>query len=378
MDCLVSDLHDHPQNAFFFDPMEGQKWDEFLESIKESGVIEPLIITQDNVIVSGHQRKAACLELGIQTVPCVVRQYEDHDDITKDEWIIKDLIDTNVQQRGAIGGSELKAIRRVDALRGIYKLKHGGNRSTKSKCAERALAQQPPSIDEICAEAGSTRRAYSHYRCLQDMPEEMLSLLDVGELTVTVAADIARRLSPEEQEILFSMLPASQKITSKIIEPMVEEIEKLRADNAFFMSDEDATSRRIDEVDLEAKAIRDENERIKSGRGTDAEIDLRRERDEARSFAAQLEEKNRIIEASLKRQKALRIADSELGRTAEQQVFNLCNLILTTATPLAELPTSVFFKLSAESRRELVDIITRSIDGLDEIRNLLSGIAEAG
>ena len=131
MEMLVSDLIDHPQNEYFFDQMEGQKRAEFLESINTSGIIEPLIITQDNVIVSGHQRKAACIELGIEKVPCVVRYYDDHDGITKDEWITKDLIDTNVQQRGAIGGSALKAIRRVDALRDIYKLRRGGDRKSE-------------------------------------------------------------------------------------------------------------------------------------------------------------------------------------------------------------------------------------------------------
>ena len=33
--------------------MLGQKWTEFLESIKTSGVIEPIVITQDKTIVSG-------------------------------------------------------------------------------------------------------------------------------------------------------------------------------------------------------------------------------------------------------------------------------------------------------------------------------------
>ena len=379
MECLVSDLHDHPQNEFFFDPMEGQKREEFIDSIRTSGVIEPLIITQDNVIVSGHQRKSACVELGIESVSCIVRHYEDHDGITKEDWIVKDLIDTNVQQRGVIGGSALKAIRRVDALRAIYRLKRGGDHtSAKSKLPNWEFAPTPQCLQEVCNEAGVEKKYYENFRRIAEMPIELQDLLESGNLSADVALKIVKRLSPEEQELLFEQLPVYTKITTKIAEPLIQEIEKLRDDNAFFLADEDETSRRIDEADLELKAMRDENERIKSGRGSDVEIELRRERDEARTVAARLEEKNRIAEASLKRQTELRLADSELGCTAEQQVVSLCNLILATATPLSELPTSVFFKLGVESRRNLLEILSQSIDGLDEIRNLLAGIAEVG
>lgn len=371
MECLVSDLHDHPQNEFFFDPMEGQKRVEFIESIKVSGVIEPLIITQDNIIVSGHQRKAACEELGIESVPCVVRQYEDRDGISKEQWIIKDLIDTNVQQRGAVGGSELKAIRRVDALRGIYHVQHGGSRSAAcSKMSNRHLAPTMK-LGDVCVEAGVTLPTYNRYKQIATLPEEIQQMLDEGKLCASLAADIARRLTLDEQELLVSNLPIAEKISSKIAEPLIAEIERLRADNAFFQSDEDAASRKIDEIDLAAKKIREENERIKAGRGTDTEIALREERDAAIRQAASLESKAGIIEADLKRQKEMRAIDIEVGRVAECQVINLCNLILSTITPLSELPTSVFFRIGDKVRQDIATIIANSINGLEEIQTLL-------
>ena len=61
----VNELKPHPRNNEFFDDMTGEKWKEFLESIKIRGVIEPIVITPDKTIVSGHQRVRACKELGI-------------------------------------------------------------------------------------------------------------------------------------------------------------------------------------------------------------------------------------------------------------------------------------------------------------------------
>ena len=93
----VNDLIPHPRNTEFFDDMTGEKWNEFLESVKTSGVIEPIVITQDKIIVSGHQRVRACKELGINEVLADTKHYDN------DDAVLKDLIETNVRQRGSIG-----------------------------------------------------------------------------------------------------------------------------------------------------------------------------------------------------------------------------------------------------------------------------------
>ena len=96
----IEELIPHPRNSEFFDDMSGDKWKEFLESIKTSGVIEPIVITQDKVIVSGHQRVRACKELGIAEVFAEVKVYDDED------AILKDLLETNIRQRGTDQPSE--------------------------------------------------------------------------------------------------------------------------------------------------------------------------------------------------------------------------------------------------------------------------------
>lgn len=99
----INELKLHPRNNEFFDDMQAEKWNEFLESINSRGVIEPIVITPDKVIVSGHQRVRACKELGISEVTCDIHIYKNDDEI------LQDLLETNVRQRGDIGGSVKKS-----------------------------------------------------------------------------------------------------------------------------------------------------------------------------------------------------------------------------------------------------------------------------
>ena len=89
-------LHEHPRNQEFFDDITGSKWDEFKTSIAQMGVMNPLIVTEDNTVISGWQRTRAALELGMENVPCIVRQFESEDEI------LRCLIETNIRQRGRI------------------------------------------------------------------------------------------------------------------------------------------------------------------------------------------------------------------------------------------------------------------------------------
>ena len=77
----VSDLHPHKDNDFFFDDITGVAWQEFIDSIKTSGVIEPIVITQNKVIVSGHQRVRACKLLNIEEIDAEIKIFDTEDEI---------------------------------------------------------------------------------------------------------------------------------------------------------------------------------------------------------------------------------------------------------------------------------------------------------
>ncbi len=123
-------LRPHPRNKEFFDDMEGDKWKDFVESIKTSGIIQPLIVTDDYVVISGHQRLKAAKELGLTEVPCEVHEYVDKDGITAEDWKLKDLLESNLMQRGIGNINPMKSARCIGELKRIYNIKKGGDKKS--------------------------------------------------------------------------------------------------------------------------------------------------------------------------------------------------------------------------------------------------------
>lgn len=67
----IHDIKPDPKNPRKISKTE---YEELVESIKEDPKLlnaKPLIIDENNVIIGGHQRYRACLELGIEDVPVI-------------------------------------------------------------------------------------------------------------------------------------------------------------------------------------------------------------------------------------------------------------------------------------------------------------------
>lgn len=212
----VKDLTPHPQNDYFFDDMEGEKWKEFLESVKTSGIIEPIVITQDRVIVSGHQRIRACKELGIEKVMTNMKYYKDEDSI------IKDLLETNIRQRGNVGGSTVKLGRRIKELERIYGIKHGGDKSKSSNGTFGKTLTQEDLATKLGIDMNTLKRAKS----LTFLPQEIQDLVEQGNITPSTASRVISKLSSDEQEDLLKALPATKKFTQKEIESYISQLKE--------------------------------------------------------------------------------------------------------------------------------------------------------
>lgn len=100
----INELKPHPRNNEFFEDITGENWETFIESVKSSGVIEPIVITGDKYNVSGHQRVRACKELGIESILTECKPYYMDDNY---DAVLKDLLETNIRQRG-IGNTNQK------------------------------------------------------------------------------------------------------------------------------------------------------------------------------------------------------------------------------------------------------------------------------
>ena len=187
----VSKLKPFPKNDYFFDDLTGPQWEEFKKSIKSSGVIEPVIVTTDLVIISGHQRVRACKELGIEKVLCDIRRFDSEDEQ------LKQLIETNIKQRGIGNPNSVKLGRCIRELERIEGITHGGSRVQNAP-----LKNQ----EEIAQEIGISVDQLKRYKSLTNLIPELSDLVETGEVNVTTAAAIARKLTKEQQQELAEKL----------------------------------------------------------------------------------------------------------------------------------------------------------------------------
>jgi hypothetical protein len=97
----LADIYQSPENAELYRPVtpDDEKTLEMAESIKANGILEPLVITMDNYIVSGHRRHVAARIAGLEKVPCrrIDGLHHDGPRADKDEFL-KMLAEHNRQR----------------------------------------------------------------------------------------------------------------------------------------------------------------------------------------------------------------------------------------------------------------------------------------
>ncbi len=268
----ISELKPHPRNCEFFDDMSGAKWNEFIDSIKTSGVIEPIVVTQDKVIVSGHQRVRACKKLGIEDILAEVRIYEN------DDAILKDLIETNIRQRGEIGGSQIMLGNRIKELERIYGIKNGGDRQSEEFRSSNGTSDMTQK--ELASQMGIDLNTLKRAKTLASLPKEIQDAVEAGQISASTASRVIAGLPVDEQVQLISMLPSASKLTQKQVQEYVDKIHMLEQQlnvkgqelaNAQDENDELCQKLENQEVRVEVKTIvpddyeslQDENQQLK-------------------------------------------------------------------------------------------------------------------
>lgn len=252
----VEKLNPHPKNKYFFDDIDGEPWVAFLESIKTSGVIEPIIVSApDLTIVSGHQRVRACQKLGIKQVAVEERSYESEDEI------LKQLIETNIRQRGVGNTNAVKLGRCIKELERIYGIKNGGDRKSDGHNV------QVKTQDDLASELEMSKKQMSRFKSLTDLIPELQDAVQSGQITATTAMGFVKKLSPEEQKKLAESISGQDKVSGKEVEKYVAEIRRLSEENKRLHDDNKILSRRAEptviEKTIEVEVIPDDYEETK-------------------------------------------------------------------------------------------------------------------
>ena len=101
LNCWIN-LKPIPNHENYFWDIRGKDYVKFLESIEKSGVIQPILITRDNMIVSGHQRVRACKDLGIETISANYMFSENCRGMSLDEVLLDCFITSNMHTRSCV------------------------------------------------------------------------------------------------------------------------------------------------------------------------------------------------------------------------------------------------------------------------------------
>lgn len=100
----VSELKQHPYNEKIYGANEDVSY--LINDILSNGLSMPLIVTEQNVVISGNRRLKACQWLvnnghtEFASVNCIVRKYEDSDSEIKDIIILNSTRNKNWEQIG--------------------------------------------------------------------------------------------------------------------------------------------------------------------------------------------------------------------------------------------------------------------------------------
>ncbi len=102
---------------------------QLIESVKTTGVQVPLIVTKGNVVIAGHRRLRVVLELKMESVPVIVREF--HDPLSADAALVE-----NNRQRiktNEMLGKEALKLAEIEAQRAKQRQKEGGSSKRDKK-----------------------------------------------------------------------------------------------------------------------------------------------------------------------------------------------------------------------------------------------------
>lgn len=180
----LSEIDDFPDHPYLV--KDDEDMDALKESIRERGVITPLLIRQKDdgsgryEIISGHRRKHACELLGIETVKCDVLE------CSRDEAIIL-MVDSNAQrsfispcEKGRAYKMKLEAIKRLPG------------RPSKDNCGpvDHNFDGQK-SRDILADESEDSARQIQRLIRLTELTPELQEVVDEGRMKLRPAVELS-------------------------------------------------------------------------------------------------------------------------------------------------------------------------------------------
>ena len=193
----LSDLH--PFEGHPFKVLDEELMEQTVESIKQIGVVSPLIVRPDPEggfeILSGHRRLHAAQLAGLETVPVIVKEMDD------DAAIIF-MVDSNLQRENI-----LPSERAFSYKMKLEAMKHQGERSDlQPETTSRQLGEKlQTSVAVMSEEMGESQRQIQRFIRLTNLIPEILDMVDEKKIAFNPAVELSYLKPSEQKEFLEAM-----------------------------------------------------------------------------------------------------------------------------------------------------------------------------
>ena len=193
----LSDLH--PFEGHPFKVLDDELMGQTVESIKQIGVVSPLIVRPDPEggfeILSGHRRLHAAQLAGLETVPVIVKEMDD------DAAIIF-MVDSNLQRENI-----LPSERAFSYKMKLEAMKHQGERADlQPETTSRQLGEKlQTSVAVMSEEMGESQRQIQRFIRLTNLIPEILDMVDEKKIAFNPAVELSYLKPSEQKEFLEAM-----------------------------------------------------------------------------------------------------------------------------------------------------------------------------
>ena len=192
----------HPFEGHPFKVLDDDAMTETVESIRQMGVANPLIVRPDPdggyEIISGHRRHHAAELAGLDTLPVIVRELDD------DAAVIM-MVDSNLQRETILPSEKALAYKmKLEAI------KHQGQRTdlTSDQVGPKLTA-----AEKVAEDAGDSQSQVKRYIRLTNLIPELMDMVDEKKIAFNPAVELSY-LKPEEQRNFLEAMDYAQAAPS--------------------------------------------------------------------------------------------------------------------------------------------------------------------
>lgn len=173
-----------------FKVLDDEKMQETVESIKERGVLVPILVRPTNdgnfEIVSGHRRHHASLLAGKTEIPAIVREMDD-------DTAILLMVDSNLQREELLPSEKAFAYKmKLDAM----KRQSGRPKENVRQIGTNLIGQRSDSI--MAQEVNESARTIQRYIRLTNLVPDLLDRVDNKTMAFNAAVEVSYLTEPEQ------------------------------------------------------------------------------------------------------------------------------------------------------------------------------------